>query len=103
MAGRLRHRGAGSAGYRSRLIQGCAPDPAPPSRRKRRTDGSSGRQRFAFGDFAAQCINDGFVVGLAEYGRTGNEGVGAGGAYGGDIVDFRSEEHTSELQSLMST
>src|SRR5450830_1573117 len=40
------------------------------------------------GQFAAHGVDDGLVVGLAEDGGTGHEGVGAGFGGGCDVVDF---------------
>src|SRR3546814_20768867 len=47
IAGRLRHRGPGSTGYRSRLIQGCAPDPRSDERRVGKECVSQCRSRWS--------------------------------------------------------
>ena len=47
-----------------------------------------GNGRFALDDFGPHGVNNHFVVGLAENGGTCHKGIGACGAYGGDIVDL---------------
>src|SRR3546814_8942417 len=79
---RRRRRGLPSRGRRGRRI--AVPHPRPPPRGGRGSEGPNGSaRRLPDGDLLA-----GFL-GVAEGGESGH------------LHDLRSEEHTSELQSLM--
>src|SRR3546814_3668366 len=78
-------------------------DPHPPSSR-RNPDGDPGRAAAAPGRGAARTrpgTIDRLVAGQSAPGADGSRGAGRVAARAGGAPSVRSEEHTSELQSLM--
>src|SRR5690606_17129870 len=81
---RISMRMALTASVRSGMVLSRVPSRSNRTEVKRMSDLDGLRT----GQFGAHGVDDGLVVGLAEYGGARHESIGAGGAYLGDVLDL---------------